>query len=79
VLAPSGTPLADAASVLIPIDSCSNIDPYTRFRRAWPISSSSTCWRSGWRCSAAQNFRRKMQNAQKALQEFDMQFDSFIG
>ena len=24
-------------------------------------------------------FRRKMQNAQKALQEFDMQFDSFIG
>jgi RpiR family carbohydrate utilization transcriptional regulator len=24
-------------------------------------------------------FRKKMQNAQKALQEFDMQFDSFIG
>ena len=24
-------------------------------------------------------FRRKMQNAQKALQEFEVQFDSFIG
>ena len=24
-------------------------------------------------------FRKKMQNAQKALQEFDLQFDSFIG
>jgi len=79
VLAPSGTPLADMASVLIPIDLVFNIDPYTPISARLAYLVVIDVLAVGLALQRGPEFRRKMQNAQKALQEFDMQFDSFIG
>lgn len=79
VLAPSGTPLADIATVLIPIDLIFNTDPYTPISARLAYLVVIDVLAVGLALQRGPEFRRKMQNAQKALQEFDMQFDSFIG
>ncbi|GJJ04481.1 transcriptional regulator [Duganella rhizosphaerae] len=79
VLAPSGTPLADMATVLIPIDLIFNIDPYTPISARLAYLVVIDVLAVGLALQRGPEFRKKMQNAQKALQEFDLQFDSFIG
>ncbi|MES2740059.1 MAG: SIS domain-containing protein [Pseudomonadota bacterium] len=79
VLAPSGTPLADLATVLIPIDLVFNTDPYTPISARLAYLVVIDVLAVGLALQRGPEFRKKMQNAQKALQEFDMQFDSFIG
>jgi RpiR family carbohydrate utilization transcriptional regulator len=79
VLAPSGTPLADLATVLIPIDLIFATDPYTPISARLAYLVVIDVLAVGLALKRGPEFRRKMQNAQKALQEFDMQFDSFIG
>jgi len=79
VLAPSGTQLADMASVLIPIDLVFNIDPYTPISARLAYLVVIDVLAVGLALQRGPEFRKKMQNAQKALEEFDMQFDSFIG
>jgi RpiR family carbohydrate utilization transcriptional regulator len=79
VLAPSGTPLADLATVLIPIDLVFNTDPYTPISARLAYLVVIDILAVGLALQRGPEFRKKMQNAQKALQEFDMQFDSFIG
>jgi len=79
VIAPSGTPMSDMASVLIPIDLIFNTDPYTPISARLAHLVVIDILAVGLALQRGPDFRRKMQNAQKALQEFDMQFDSFIG
>ena len=79
VLAPSGTPLADLATVLIPIDLIFNTDPYTPISARLAYLVVIDVLAVGLALRRGPEFRKKMQNAQKALQEFDMHFDSFIG
>jgi len=79
VLAPSGTPLADLANVLIPIDLIFNTDPYTPISARLAYLVVIDVLAVGLALKRGPEFRRKMQNAQKALQEFEVQFDSFIG
>ena len=79
VLAPSGTQLADVASLLIPIDLVFATDPYTPISARLAYLVVIDVLAVGLALQRGPEFRRKMQNAQKALQEFDMQFDSFIG
>lgn len=79
VLAPSGTPLADLGTVLIPIDLIFNTDPYTPISARLAYLVVIDVLAVGLALQRGPEFRRKMQNAQKALQEFEVQFDSFIG
>ncbi len=79
VLAPSGTPLAETATVLIPVDLVFNTDPYTPISARLAYLVIIDILAVGLALQRGPEFRRKMQNAQKALQEFDLQFDSFIG
>lgn len=79
VMAPSGTPLAEQATLLIPIDLVFNIDPYTPISARLAYLVIIDILAVGLALKRGPEFRKKMQNAQKSLQEFDMQFDSFIG
>ena len=79
VLAPSGTPLAELATVLIPIDLLVHSDPYTPISARLAYLVVIDVLAVGLALQRGPEFRREMQNAQKALQEFDMQFDSLIG
>ncbi len=79
VLAPSGTPLAGLATVLIPIDLVFDSDPYTPITARLAYLVVIDVLAVGLALQRGPEFRKKMQMAQKALQEFDMQFDSFIG
>jgi len=79
VLAPSGTQLAEMATVLIPIDLVFATDPYTPISARLAYLVVIDVLAVGLALQRGPEFRKKMQNAQKALQEFDMQFDSFIG
>ncbi len=79
VLAPSGTPLAELATVLIPIDLIFNTDPYTPISARLAYLVVIDVLAVGLAIQRGPDFRKKMQNAQKALQEFDLQFDSLIG
>lgn len=79
VLAPSGTPLADLATVFIPIDLVFNTDPYTPISARLAHLVVIDILAVGLALKRGPEFRKKMQNAQKSLQEFDMQFDSLIG
>ena len=78
VLAPSGTPLADLATVLIPIDLVFNTDPYTPISARLAYLVVIDILAVGLAIQRGPEFRKKMQNAQKALQEFDLQFDTYI-
>lgn len=77
-IAPSGTPLAELATVLVPIDLTFNTDPYS------PISSRLAhlvvidILAVGLALKRGPEVRKKMLNAQKALQKIDMPFDTFL-
>jgi RpiR family carbohydrate utilization transcriptional regulator len=77
-LAPSGTPLAELATVLVPIDLSFNIDPYTPISARLAHLVVIDILAVGLALKRGPEFRNKMQNAQKALQKFDLQFDSFF-
>jgi RpiR family transcriptional regulator, carbohydrate utilization regulator len=78
VLTLSGTPLAELASVFIPVDLTFNPDPYTPISARLAHLVVIDILAVGLALKRGPEFRKKMQDAQKALQEFDMQFDSFI-
>lgn len=78
VLAPSGTPLAELATVLVPIDLSFNTDPYTPISARLAHLVVIDILAVGLALRRGPEFRKKMQNAQKALQRVDMQFDSFL-
>ena len=78
VLAPSGTPLAALATVLIPIDLSFNTDPYTPISARLAHLVVIDILAVGLALKLGPEFRRKMQHAQRALQKIDMQFDSFL-
>lgn len=77
-LAPSGTPLAALATVLIPIDISFNIDPYTPISARLAHLVVIDILAVGLALKRGPEFRKKMQGAQKSLQEFDIRLDSFI-
>ncbi len=77
-LAPSGSPLAEMATVLVPIDLSFNTDPYTPISARLAHLVVIDILAVGLALKRGPEFRKKMQNAQKALQKFDMQFDSFF-
>ena len=78
VLAPSGTPLADLATVLIPIDLRFDTDPYTPISARLAHLVVIDILAVGMALKLGPEFRSKMQHAQKALQKIDMQFDYFL-
>jgi RpiR family carbohydrate utilization transcriptional regulator len=77
-LSPSGTPLADMATVLVPIDLSVNTDPYTPISARLAHLVVIDVLAVGLALKRGPEFRNKMQNAQRALQKYDMQFDSFF-
>ncbi|CAN5258473.1 transcriptional regulator HexR [soil metagenome] len=77
-LTPSGTPLAELATVLVPIDLSFNIDPYTPMSARLAHLVVIDILAVGLALKRGPEFRHKMQDAQKALQKFDLQFDSFF-
>jgi RpiR family carbohydrate utilization transcriptional regulator len=77
-LTPSGTQLADLATVLVPIDLSVNTDPYTPISARLAHLVVIDILAVGLALKRGPEFRNKMQNAQKALQKYDMQFDSFF-
>lgn len=77
-LAPSGSPLADMATVLVPIDLSFNTDPYTPISARLAHLVVIDILAVGLALKRGPEFRNKMQNAQKALQKYDLQFDSFF-
>ncbi len=78
VLAPNGTPLAELATVLVPIDLSFNTDPYTPISARLAHLTVIDILAVGLALKRGPEFRKKMQQAQKALQKIDMQFDSFL-
>lgn len=78
VLGPSGTPLAELATVLVPIELSMNVDPYTPISARLAHLVVIDILAVGLALQRGPEFRKKMQQAQKALQEYDMQFDSFF-
>ncbi len=78
VLGPSGTPLAKLATVLVPIDLSMNADPYTPISARLAHLVVIDILAVGLALKRGPEFRKKMQQAQKSLQQFDMQFDSFF-
>ncbi|KIF80943.1 SIS domain-containing protein [Noviherbaspirillum autotrophicum] len=76
-LTPSGTPLADLATVLVPIDLSFNIDPYTPISARLAHLVVIDILAVGLALKRGPEFRKKMQNAQKALQKYDLQFDAY--
>ena len=77
-LSPSGTPLADLATVLVPIDLHFHTDPYTPISGRLAYLVVIDILAVGLALRRGPEFRKQMQNAQKALQKIDMQFDSFL-
>ncbi|MDF3035372.1 MAG: putative transcriptional regulator [Paucimonas sp.] len=77
-LTPSGTPLAELSTVLVPIDLSFNTDPYTPISARLAHLVVIDILAVGLALKRGPEFRSKMQSAQKALQKFDMQFDSFF-
>jgi RpiR family carbohydrate utilization transcriptional regulator len=77
-LTPSGTPLAELATVLVPIELGFNIDPYTPISARLAHLVVIDILAVGLALRRGPDARNKMRNAQKALQKFDMQFDSFF-
>ncbi|RQO36054.1 transcriptional regulator [Herminiimonas sp. KBW02] len=78
VLAPSGTPLAELATVLIPIDLQFHTDPYTPISARLAHLVVIDILAVGLALRLSPERRKKMLQAQKALQKFDLQFDSFL-
>jgi RpiR family carbohydrate utilization transcriptional regulator len=77
-IAPSGTPLAELATILIPVDLTADSDPYTPISARLAHLVIIDILAVGLALRRGPEFRTKMQNVQKALQTIDMQFDSFV-
>ena len=77
-LTPSGTPLAELATVLVPIDLSFNIDPYTPISARLAHLVVIDILAVGLALKRGPEFRKKMQNAQKSLQKYDLQLDSYF-
>ena len=77
-LAPSGTPLAELATVLVPINLSVNTAPYTPISARLAHLTVIDILAVGLALNRGPEFRQKMQAAQKTLQKYDMQFDSFF-
>jgi RpiR family carbohydrate utilization transcriptional regulator len=78
VIAPSGTPLAMRATVLLPIDLPVDTDPYRPITARLAHLVVIDILAVGLALRRGPEFRRKMQAAQKALQRIDIQFDSLV-
>jgi RpiR family carbohydrate utilization transcriptional regulator len=78
VMAPSGTPITDLATVIIPIDLSFETDPYTPISARLAHLVVIDILAVGLALKRGPEFRKKMQSAQRALQRIDMQFDSFL-
>jgi RpiR family carbohydrate utilization transcriptional regulator len=77
-LVPSGTPLAELATVLVPIDLSFNADPYTPISARLAHLVVIDILAVGLALKRGPEVRKKMLNAQKALQKMDMPFDTFL-
>ncbi|HCY64541.1 MAG TPA: transcriptional regulator [Oxalobacteraceae bacterium] len=77
-LVPSGTPLAELATVLVPIDLSFNTDPYTPISARLAHLVVIDILAVGLALKRGPEVRKKMLNAQKALQKIDMPFDTFL-
>jgi len=64
--------------VLVPINLSFNTDPYTPISARLAHLVVIDILAVGLALKRGPEFRNKMQNAQKALQKYDMQFDSFF-
>ena len=78
VLAPSGTPLIEAATVPVDIDLAFETDPYTPITARLAYLVVIDILAVGLALQKGPAFRRKMLHAQKALQKIDMALDSFL-
>ncbi|MBC7574725.1 MAG: SIS domain-containing protein [Herminiimonas sp.] len=78
VLAPSGTPLAELATVLIAIDIRFDADPFTPISARLAHLVVIDILAVGLALQLGPAFREKMQHAQEALEQVDVQFDSFL-
>ena len=78
VLAPSGTPLSEAATVPVDIDLAFETDPYTPITARLAYLVVIDILAVGLALQKGPAFRRKMLHAQKALQKIDMALDSFL-
>ena len=78
VLAPSGTPLSEAATVPVDIDLAFETDPYTPITARLAYLVVIDILAVGLALQKGPAFRRKMLHAQKALQKIDMALDSFM-
>lgn len=76
-LTPSGTPLADLATVLVPIDLSFHIDPYTPISARLAQLVVIDILAVGLALKRGPEFRKKMQNAQKTLQKYDLPFEVY--
>lgn len=77
-LVPSGTPLAELATVLVPIDLSFNTDPYTPISARLAHLVVIDILAVGLALKRGPEFRKKMLNAQKSLLKLDMPFDTFL-
>jgi RpiR family transcriptional regulator, carbohydrate utilization regulator len=78
VLAPSGTPLAALATVLVPIDLAVNADPYMPISARLAHLVVIDILAVGLALQRGPEFRKKMLLAQKSLQKFELQLDSYL-
>jgi RpiR family carbohydrate utilization transcriptional regulator len=78
VIAPSGTPLASLATVLLPVDLPVDTDPYRPITARLAHLVVIDILAVGLALRRGPEFRRKMQAAQKALQRIDIRFDSLV-
>jgi RpiR family carbohydrate utilization transcriptional regulator len=77
VIAPSGTPLAALATVLLPVDLPVDTDPYRPITARLAHLVVIDILAVGLALRRGPDFRRRMETAQKALQRIDIQFDSY--
>jgi RpiR family carbohydrate utilization transcriptional regulator len=77
-IAPSGTPLAALATVLVPVDLPVDTDPYRPITARLAHLVVIDILAVGLALRRGPEFRRKMEMAQKALQRIDIQFDSLL-
>lgn len=77
-LTPNGTPLAALATALVPIDIGADGDPYTPISARLAHLVVIDILAVGLALQRGPEFRRKMLNAQKVLQKFDLQLDSYL-
>jgi RpiR family carbohydrate utilization transcriptional regulator len=78
VISPNGTSLAAAATVLVPVDLVVDNDLYTPLSARLAHLVVIDILAVGLALQRGPEFRATMENSQQALQQLDMQFDSFF-